>query len=196
MKTLLKIDSSAAGGNSKSRQLADEFVTRWLAKNPEGKVITRDVDASPLPHFNSETLAALFTPEEQRTPEQQAIVAIGDALIDELESADVLAISAPIYNFSIPSTLKSYFDYIARAGRTFKYTETGPVGLLSHDAYAFTASGSFLAGTPYDHQAPYLQTFLAFLGINLVETFTAGGQAMGEVGEVAYQEAKAAIAAL
>ena len=196
MATLLRIDSSASGDNSKSRQLANEFVEKWLQNNPDGKVVTRDVDANPLPHFTNETLGALFTPEESRSEEQKAIVAIGDDLIDEIESADLVTISAPMYNFGIPSTLKSYFDYIARAGRTFKYTETGPVGLLNKNAYVFVASGSFLADSPMDHQIPYLNTFLGFVGIEVKQTFVAGGQAMGEVGEEAFNKAKAQIAEL
>ncbi len=194
MATLLRIDSSASGDNSKSRQLTDAFVAQWLAKNPEGNVVVRDVNANPLPHFTSETLGALFTPEEDRTDAQKAIVAIGDELIEELEAADVVAVSAPMYNFSIPSTLKSYFDYIARAGRTFKYTETGPVGLVNKDAYVFTASGSFLADTPVDHQVPYVKTFLGFIGLNVKDTFIAGGQALGEDGEKAFTAAKEKIA--
>lgn len=196
MAKLLKIDSSASGENSASRKLSSEFVAKWLANNPDGEVIERDVNANPIPHLTDETLGALFAPAEQRTPEQQAIVARADQLIDEIEEVDVIAISAPIYNFSVPSTLKAYFDHIARAGRTFKYTENGPVGLLNKDVYVFTSSGSFLSGTPYDHQVPYLKTFLGFLGLNVVQTFTAGGQAMGEAGEKAFAEAKEAIAAL
>lgn len=194
MATLLRIDSSASGENSKSRQLANEFVEKWLAKNPDGKVVVRDVDANPLPHFTNTTLGAMFTPEENRTDEQKAIVAMADELIEEIEAADVVTVSAPVYNFGIPSTLKSYFDYIARAGRTFKYTETGPVGLLNKDAYIFVASGSFLAETPMDHQVPYLNTFLGFVGITVKDTFIAGGQAMGEPGEESFNQAKAKIA--
>lgn len=194
MATLLRIDSSASGDNSKSRQLADAFVSQWQAQNPNGTVVVRDVNAKPLPHFTSETLGALFTPEEERSKEQKGIVAIGDELIEELEAADVVAISAPIYNFSIPSTLKSYFDYIARAGRTFKYTEEGPVGLVNKDAYIFSASGSFLENTPYDHQLPYVKTFLNFLGLNVKDAFVAGGQAMGEEGDKAFASAKGRIA--
>ena len=99
-----------------------------------------------------------------------------------------------MYNFGIPSTLKSYFDYIARAGRTFKYTETGPVGLLNKSAYVFVTSGSFLADSPMDHQIPYLNTFLGFVGIEVKNTFVAGGQAMGEVGVEAFDKAKAQVA--
>ncbi|WOD06129.1 FMN-dependent NADH-azoreductase [Marinomonas sp. GJ51-6] len=194
MATLLRIDSSASGDNSKSRQLANEFVEKWLQDNPGGKVVARDVDANPLPHFTNETLGALFTPEENRSDEQKAIVAIGDELIDEIESADLVTISAPMYNFGIPSTLKSYFDYIARAGRTFKYTETGSVGLLNKSAYVFVTSGSFLADSPMDHQIPYLNTFLGFVGIEVKNTFVAGGQAMGEVGVEAFDKAKAQVA--
>ncbi|WP_421856474.1 FMN-dependent NADH-azoreductase [Marinomonas sp.] len=194
MATLLRIDSSASGENSKSRQLANEFVEKWLAKNPDGEVVARDVTANPLPHFTGETLGALFTPEESRSAEQQAIVAIGDELIAELEAADLVIVSAPMYNFGIPSTLKSYFDYIARAGRTFNYTETGPVGLVNKDAYIFSASGSFSAGEAFDHQVPHIQTFLGFIGLNVKETFIAGGQAMGAPGEEAFNKAKSQIA--
>ncbi|MEO9656099.1 FMN-dependent NADH-azoreductase [Marinomonas sp.] len=195
MATLLRIDSSAAGEQSKSRQLADVFISKWLADNLNGKVLKRDVNAQPLPHFTSQTLAALFTSEEERSAEQQAIVAVGEELIEELEKVDVLVISAPIYNFSIPSTLKAYFDHISRAGRTFKYTETGPVGLLDKDAYVFTASGSFLEGTPVDHQLPYIKTFLNFLGIKVQNVATAGGQSMGEPGTEAFNKAKDQISA-
>lgn len=194
MATLLRIDSSAAGDLSKSRQLTDAFVAQWLANNPDGKVIQRDVNANPLPHFTSETIAALFAPEEERTEAQKAIVALGDELIDELEAADVVAVSAPMYNFSIPSTLKSYFDYVARAGRTFKYTETGVDGLVKKDAYVFTASGGFHIDTPYDHQVSYVHTFLGFIGLNVKNTFVAGGQALGEDGEKAFASAKDQIA--
>lgn len=194
MSTLLRIDSSAAGDNSKSRQLANEFVEKWLAKNPEGKVVSRDVTSNPLPHFTGETLDALFTPEADRNAAQQAIVAIGDELIEELEAADLVIVSAPMYNFGIPSTLKSYFDYIARAGRTFQYTETGPVGLVNKDAYVFAASGSFSAGSSMDHQVPHIQTFLGFIGLNVKDTFIAGGQALGEPGEASFNTAKANIA--
>lgn len=195
MATLLRVDSSAAGENSKSRQLTDTFVAQWLAKNPDGKVVVRDVDANPLPHLTSETLGALFTPEADRTEDQKAIVALGDELIEELEAADVVAISAPMYNFTVPSTLKSYFDYVARAGRTFKYTETGAVGLVNKDAYVFTASGGFVENTPMDHQISYVQLFLNFIGLNIKETFVAGGQALGEDGEKAFTVAKEKIAA-
>ncbi|MBD5771087.1 FMN-dependent NADH-azoreductase [Marinomonas colpomeniae] len=195
MATLLRIDSSASGENSKSRQLANEFVEKWIAKNPNGQVVSRDVDANPLPHFTNETLGALFTPEENRSKAQKEIFAIGDELIDEIEAADVITVSAPMYNFGIPSTLKSYFDYIARAGRTFKYTETGPVGLLKKDAYVFASSGSFLAETPMDHQVPHIQTFLSFVGIFVKGTFIAGGQAMGEAGDTSFNEAKAKVSA-
>lgn len=194
MATLLRIDSSASGNNSKSRQLANEFVEKWLQDNPNGKVISRDVDTNPLPHFTNETLSALFTAEESRSVEQNAIVAMADALIDEIESADLVTISAPMYNFGIPSTLKTYFDYIARAGRTFKYTENGPVGLLNKKALVFVASGSFMEGSPLDHQLPYLNTFLGFVGIEVKQTFVAGGQAMGEAGEEAFEKVKTQIA--
>lgn len=133
MATLLQINSSLFGENGNSSQLTQEFVARWKEQHPEGVVTVRDFAKESVPHLDAARVQALFTPETDRTAEQQAVVDYSDKIIAEIQAADVIVIGVPLYNFGVPSTLKAYFDHIARAGVTFKYTETGPVGpLLSH----------------------------------------------------------------
>jgi FMN-dependent NADH-azoreductase len=114
-------------------------------------------------------------------PAQHAVVAYSDSLIDELKQADVIVLGLPMYNFGIPSQLKSYFDHIARVGVTFKYTETGPVGLLTgKKAFVFAARGGVYVGTPLDTQTSYVRDFLRFLGIIDVDfVYAEGTQSMG-----------------
>ncbi len=113
-----------------------------LAEAGGGKVIKRDLAQDPVPHLTAERFTAFGTPASQRTLEQQRLVAESDALIDELRRADVLVIGLPMYNFGVPSTLKAYFDHVARAGVTFRYTADGPVGLLTgKQAYVFATRG-------------------------------------------------------
>ena len=102
-------------------------------------------------------------------------------LIDELSRADVIVIGLPMYNFGVPSTLKAYFDHIARAGVTFRYTDKGPVGLLrGKKVFVFAARGGLYAGTPRDTQTPYVRDFLSFLGMDDVEFIYAEGLALGD----------------
>ena len=118
---------------------------------------------------------------EERTAEQRAVLEYSDGLIDELRTADTIVLGLPLYNFGVPSTLKAYFDHIARAGVTFRYTENGPVGLLTgKKAYVLAARGGIYAGTPQDTETPYVRDFLAFLGITDVEFVYAEGLAIGE----------------
>lgn len=178
MTTLVHITSSITGDNSHSTRLSNEFVSQWQAQNPEGKVVRRDLAAENIPHLDGARLGALFTPAEARTPEQQAVVDYSDQLIDELRNASVVVFGVPLYNFGIPSTLKAYFDHIARAGVTFRYTANGPEGLLPDvPVYVFAARGGHYAGGPADWQ---LNTFLNFVGFNNIETVYAEGLALGE----------------
>lgn len=180
MKTLLKIQASIYGGNGQSSQLADRFVAQWLANNPDGHLVTRDLNADPVPHLTQERFTAFLTPPEKRTPEQQAIAAYSDGLIAELQSADVIVLAAPMYNFSVPSTLRSYFDHIARAGVTFRYTEKGPEGLLKgKQVYVFSTRGGVYTGEA-DTQTPYLRQFLGFIGLTNAKFIYAQGLSMGE----------------
>jgi len=181
MTTLLKINSSLFAGNGQSSQLADKFVAAWKEANPQAEVNVRDLAAEPVPHLDGERFGAFLAKPEDRNAQQQAVVDYSDALIEELRNADVIVLGLPMYNFGIPSTLKAYFDHIARAGVTFRYTENGPVGLLTgKKVYVLAARGGVYAGTALDSQTSYVRDFLGFLGLTDVEFVYAEGLAMGE----------------
>lgn len=170
--TTLLITSSLFGPGGQSTTLANELASRL-----GGKVIVRDVAKEPVPHLDGERFGAFTTQPTARTPAQQAVVDYSDALIAELKTADSLVIGVPMYNFGIPSTLKAYFDHIARAGVTFKYTEKGAVGLVTgKKAYLVIARGG-VYGEAHAHTT-YVRDFLAFLGITDVETVYAEGLAI------------------
>ncbi|HEX9395642.1 MAG TPA: NAD(P)H-dependent oxidoreductase [Burkholderiales bacterium] len=176
MKTLLQIRASLFSDNGQSSQLADRFVANWRKAHPQGRVIQRDLALQPVPHLDAARFGAFLTKPEDRTAEQAAVIAYSDQLIDDLKSADVMVLGLPMYNFGVPSMLKAYFDHVARAGVTFRYSESGPVGLLSgKQAYVFAARGGLYAGTPKDTQTPYIRTFLGFLGITDVQFTYAEG---------------------
>lgn len=180
MKTLLQLNSSLFGDHGQSSKLADHFVSEWRAQNPGATVLYRDLARTPVPHLTAERFQAFTAKPEERTPDQQEIVDGSDALIAELVRADAVVIAAPMYNFNIPSTLKAYFDHVARAGITFKYTDKGPVGLLTGKrAFVFSTRGGVHAG-PGDNQTAYVRQFLAFIGITDVEFVLAEGMALGE----------------
>lgn len=198
MKTLLQLNSSLFSHQGESSRLADDFVATWRARNPAGRVIRRDLAAEPVPHLDGARFLSFLAKPEERSAEQEAAVAYSDALIAELQGADVIVLGLPLYNFGIPSTLKAYFDHIARAGVTFKYTATGPVGLLSDkQVYVFATRGGRYAGTAKDSQTDYVRTFLEFLGLKDVEFVYAEGLALGEdVKAAALSKARQELAAL
>ena len=178
--TLLQINASIFSNHGQSTRLADEFVAAWRASNPGAKVIVRNLAEETVPHLDAERFGAFLAKPGERSVEQRAVVEYSDALIDELKRADVLVLGLPMYNFGVPSTLKAYIDHIARAGATFKYTEKGPVGLLTgKKAYVFATRGGLYAGTPLDTQTAYLRDMLRFLGIDDVEFVYAEGLAIG-----------------
>ena len=180
MTRLLKINTSARS-NGNANRLGDELVEAWVNARPETQVQARDFGREPLPHLSEDEINAFFTPAEARTPEQQELVRTSDELVAELKAADVLVLSVPMYNFGIPSTLKAYFDRVARAGITFKYTSEGPVGLVTgKKAYVVAARGGLYAGTPKDTQTAYLREFLGFIGITDVEFIYAEGLNLGD----------------
>jgi FMN-dependent NADH-azoreductase len=179
MKTLLQLRSSIFSEGGQSSLLAERFVASWLEKNPGGKVVVRDLALDPVPHLDAARFGAFLAKPDARTPEQQAVTAYSDALIDELKRADVVVLGLPMYNFGIPSMLKAYFDHIARAGITFKYTDKGGVGLVTgKEVYVFAARGGLYAGTPRDTETPYVRDFLAFLGMSDVRFVYAEGLAI------------------
>ena len=197
MSTLLQINTSARIAGQANR-LADDFVQAWHRQHPQDRIVLRDLTQQPVPHLDERTLNAFFTPPEQRDADLQAAVRLSDELIAELQAADVIVIGVPMYNFGIPSTLKAYFDHIARAGITFRYTANGPEGLLTGKrAIILAARGGIYSGTPKDTQSAYLRDFLAFVGITEVEFIYAEGLAMGEkTAQHAQQQAAASIAEL
>ncbi|MEO9902179.1 MAG: NAD(P)H-dependent oxidoreductase [Roseobacter sp.] len=176
-KTILKIDASARKEGSMTRELADELVARLVEARPEDKVITRDVAAG-LPFLDEAWIGANFTDAAERSDEQKQTLSLSDTLIEELRSADVLVIGAPIYNFGVPATLKTWIDHIARARETFRYSEAGPVGLLEgKKAYVIVASGGTKAGSEIDFATGYIKHVLGFVGITDV-TMIAADQLM------------------
>jgi FMN-dependent NADH-azoreductase len=178
--TLLQINASIFSNGGQSTRLADEFVAAWRASNLGTKVVVRNLAEDTVPHLDAERFGAFLAKPGERSAEQQAVVDYSDALIDELKRADVLVLGLPMYNFGVPSTLKAYIDHIARAGATFKYTDKGPVGLLTgKKAYVFATRGGLYAGTPLDTQTAYVRDMLRFLGIDDVEFVYAEGLAIG-----------------
>jgi FMN-dependent NADH-azoreductase len=177
---ILQINSSARSSGSESTRMADAIVARIKAETPGATVTRRDLGAQPHPTLDEAALQALFTPADQRTALQAARVALDDALIAQVQAADVIVIGAPMYNFGITVQLKSWFDAIARAQVTFAYTATGPVGLLTgKKVYVALARGGIHRGGPSDTQLPHLQTFLGFLGLTDVQYVYAEGMGLG-----------------
>ena len=177
---ILQINSSARSTGSASTRLADAIVARIAAANPDATVVRRDLAAQPHPVLDEATLQALFTPPEQRTAEQAARIALDDALIAQVQAADVIVVGAPMYNFGVTVQLKSWFDAIARANVTFKYTETGPVGpLTGKKVYVGLSRGGLHRDSASDSQVPYLNTMFGFLGLTDVQYVYSEGMGMG-----------------
>jgi FMN-dependent NADH-azoreductase len=199
MTTLLQINASMNNGNGQSSQLARQFVAALQQRDPGLNIVVRDVaSAEPVPHLDAERFGAFITKPQERNAAQAAVVAFSDALINELQQSDIIVIGLPMYNFGVPSQLKAYFDHIARAGMTFKYTEKGPVGLLTGKrAYVFAARGGVYAGTALDTQTGYVRDFLRFIGITDVNFVYAEGLAISpQSREAGLAKAGAEIASL
>lgn len=199
---ILQVNSSARayanGAGSISTRLGDELVQRLLAANPGATHTLRDLTHTPHPVLDEATLGALFTPAEARTPEQAARVALDDALIAEIQAADVVVLGAPMYNFGVSAQLKNWIDAISRARVTFQYTANGPEGLLKgKTVYVVTTRGGLHRDQASDTMVPYLRNVLAFLGMTDVHVVYAEGLAMGPEAEAqGIAAAQAQIAAL
>jgi len=183
MKDVLLVLSSAASEKSYSRKFANQIVDD-LSKGHEAVVKVRDLAKSPLPHVGEAFAGGIYRPAEQRTPEQAQAVALSDAVVDELLAADIVVIAAPMYNFGVPSTLKAWIDHVARAGRTFSYSEQGPKGLVTGKKVILVlARGGIYSEGPmraFDFQETYLRAVLGFLGMTDVQVVRVEGVAMGE----------------
>jgi FMN-dependent NADH-azoreductase len=192
MSTILYLTASIRSeSESVSRALGQRLVDGLAAKTGAA-VTTRDLAANDLPFMTAARFAANLTPADERTAEQAELAAIADTLIAELQSAETIVIASPIYNFGPPSTLKAWADLVARAGTTFRYTATGPEGLLTgKKAYLAIASGGTPVGSGMDFMSTWLTHFLGFLGISDVEKVYADG-IMGADGEAKIAAAKEA----
>ena len=196
MKTLLKVRSSIYGPDGQSSKLADSFARNWLRIHPGGLVVTRDLTPESMPHLTAGRFGAFAVPASLRTAEQKAAVEFSDTLIEELKTADEIVIAAPMYNFSVASTLRAWFDHIARAGVTFRFTADGPEGLLNgKKTFVIITRGGSYAGQA-DTQTPYLKQFLGFIGLTDVEWVFAEGLALDETRASGLKAANEAIARL
>ena len=189
---ILHVISSPRGDASLSIQLGNGIIEKLKAANPGSTVTVRDLATHPFPHLEAAKLQSLFTPAPERTPAQQEAAKHSDDAIAEVQAADVLVIDAPLYNFSIPSTLKAWIDHICRAGITFKYVDGKPQGLITgKKVYVAMASGGIYSEGPaagYDFVAPYLKAVLGFLGMTDVTVARAEGAAIPGVQDTAVQK--------
>lgn len=180
MKKVLTLNTGLNGTSGKSNKLVQDFVSR-LKIQEQVSVTERDLAVDDIDHLNLKEMQSWMTPENSRSNEQAKLALISDTLIAELENSDVIVIGMPMYNFGAPSVFKSWIDRVARAGKTFRYTENGPVGLLNNKkVYVLATRGGLYAGTPKDTQTQYIKDVFAFIGIEDVEFVYAEGLAMGE----------------
>lgn len=186
MTRILRIDSSSRIEDSHTRKLADYFQTTWLDKYPQDLIVKRDLVKTQLPHLSNTAIAGFYTPEEQQTLEMKQAIALSDELVEELQSVNILLISVPIYNFSVPSALKAWIDQVVRIGKTFAYDGTNFAGLVKvKQAYIICAYGSsgYVNGGAFsslNFLEPYLEGLFNFLGIENIQFFHLQGTAADE----------------
>ena len=186
MTTILRIDSSARDSGSTSRLVGDHLEARLVAALPDASIARRDLASAPLPHISNLTIAGYYTPADQMTAELHNATALSDELIHELRSADVLILTVPMYNFSIPSALKAWIDQVVRIGHTFSYDGTSFSGLMTAKrAYAICVYGAsgYAVGAPFsaaNFVEPYLHFLLNFLGIADVTFFAVEATTAGD----------------
>ena len=198
MTKVLIIDSAATGDASVSRKLTREFAEQLQQRDPTAEIIRRDVGAVPVPHLTVETVGTIRGAAPD-SPAAEAALALSDALIAEVKEADVIVIGAPMYNFGMSSTLKTWFDHVLRAGMTFRYTAEGPEGLVKGKKAVVIESraGLYSEGPAavMDHQEPHIRTLLGFMGISDVTFVRAEKLAFGpEAAAAAIAEAAEQIA--
>jgi len=181
IRNVLRIDSSARRDVSVSRAIGDEVVRRLISRNP-GLIVNRIDLADGVEHIDGDWVSASFTAAGQRDPQQRERLSGSDAAVAALREADAVVITVPIYNFSVPSTLKAWIDHVCRAGLTFRYTEDGPVGLLEdRPVYLVIASGGVPLGSAADFASGYLKQVFRFIGIEDVRLIGAERVAMDAV---------------
>lgn len=192
-RTILRIDASATGANSATRNLGDQLIAKLA--NHDDRVVVRDL-ALGVPLLTEDVTSNMGLAPADRSAGSARTLAFADELIAELKAADVIVIGAPIYNFGVPAALKAWADLVARAGETFAYSEQGPVGLLDdRPTYVVAAAGGTPIGSELDHGTTWLTFFLGFLGLRDVQVVAAEGLAIDPTGGLARaSEAIAAIA--
>jgi len=182
MSKVLIINSSAAGTGSVSNTLIEAFRKDYAAHHPEASFVQHDLGQTPLAPLSALNIQG-FMGQAQESLSEIALAQTSETLIAELEATDLLVIGAPMYNFGITALLKTWFDYVLRAGRTFKYTESGPQGLLKNKkAIVVETRGGLYSEGPaqsLDSQEPHIRTMLAFIGITDVEFVRAEKLAFG-----------------
>jgi FMN-dependent NADH-azoreductase len=181
MSNILFLTSSPRGSASYSSQVALALLRKLRDSEPSAEVVVRDLARTPLPHIDDDFVVATRSADGPQTAAQKATAVQSDALVDELIAADTVVIAAPMINFTIPSTLKTWIDYVARAGRTFSYSESGPKGLVTGKrVYLVVARGGVYSDKKqFDFQVPYLRHVLGFLGMTDVEVIDIEGTAFG-----------------
>ena len=189
MTILIKFDSSPMGEHSISRKLTKQFADTWLKAHPAGTVISRDLTTLDLPRVDGSWVGAAYTPEEVRSPEQKKVLAVSEALINDLQRADEYVFGVPMHNFSIPSTLKLWIDQVVRVGKTVAYTSSGPAGLLTGKkaTLLIASGGAYEQGTArasFNFVTPYLRTVFGFIGITDVTIIAAEGTSQLMSGKV------------
>jgi len=181
---ILQINSSARAEGSHSTRLAGTLVERLRQDHAGARLVVRDLGRTPHPALDEAALQALFSPAEQRNADQAARVAQDDALIAEIQAAEVVVLGVPMYNFGVSAQLKNWIDAISRVQVTFRYTDKGPEGLLKgKKVFVALTRGGLYRNTPADSQVPYLKTVLGFLGMSEVQFVYAEGLAMGAAAE-------------
>lgn len=195
---ILKVDSSTNGGDSVSRKLTDMIVEKLKSDNPDADIVTRDLGTEPLAHLNPITTGAIRMGEDDWTDDMKAAAPAEKAILEEFLSADVVVIGAPMYNFTIPSALKSWIDRLGVPRVTFRYSENGPEGLAGGRKIivASARGGNYGDDSPMDFQEGLLETFFNFIGIDDITVIRAEGVGMPEGREKAMASAKEQIAAL
>lgn len=181
MARLLYLKSSLFGDQGQSSQMAQRFIEGYRARHPGTQVVVRDLINDGVPHLDLERAGALRGFSESLNDAQRAVLAHSDQLIEELKSADLVVIGLPMYNFGVPTQFKAWFDHIARAGITFKYTEQGAVGLIDDKPVrVFAAHGGIHQGQPQETSTAFVKTVLGFIGLKQVEFIYAEGLNLGE----------------
>ena len=178
---ILHVTSSVRGNASYSNRVAANVLDELTARNPGATVTVRDLARDPLPHIGDDFFTATRGPNGPQTDAQRALLVQSDALVDELFAADLIVIAAPMINFTIPTNLKAWIDFVARAGRTFRYSEKGPEGLVKGKQVIIVPArgGIYAVGNAMDFQVPYLKSVLGFLGMTDVEVLEVEGTAYG-----------------